>query len=65
MQNERVLAISHEGMARLAWMFVHPSNTVVILDLKEFLINQKLFLSTDQNITILNIIQGESETPDF
>ena len=36
-------------------MFVHPTNTAVILDLKSFLINQKLFL-----ITI--IVKGESET---
>ena len=31
-----------------AWMFVHPTNTAVILDLKGFLINQKLFLSTSE-----------------
>ena len=55
--NERVLAISHEGMARLAsiatMMFVHPTNptnTAVILDLKGFLINQNLFLSTSGRI---------------
>ena len=29
-------------------MFVHPTNTAVILDLKGFLINQKLFLSTSE-----------------
>ena len=31
-----------------AWMFVHPTNTAVILDLKGFLINPKLFLSTSE-----------------
>ena len=31
-----------------ASMFVHPTNTAVILDLKSFLINQKLFLSTSE-----------------
>ena len=31
-----------------AWMFVHPTNTAVILHLKGFLINQKLFLSTSE-----------------
>ena len=30
------------------WMFVNPTNTAVILDLKGFLINQKLFLSTSE-----------------
>ena len=30
------------------WMFVHPTNMAVILDLKGFLINQKLFLSTSE-----------------
>ena len=43
----------------MAWLlhrcFLHPTNTAVILDLKRFLINQKLF-----PITI--IVQGESET---
>ena len=34
--------------ATAAWMFVHPTNTAVILDLKGFLINQKLFLSTSE-----------------
>ena len=43
--NKRVLAILHEGISR--WMFVHPTNTAVILDLKGFLINQ-LFLSTSE-----------------
>ena len=32
-----------------AWMFVHPANTAVILDLKSFLINQKLLLSTSEH----------------
>ena len=42
-------------------MFVHPTNTAVILDLKGFLIDQKFFISKEyQNITI--IIKGESET---
>ena len=47
--NEKVLAISHEGMARLLYgcLFILPS-TAVILDLKGFLINQKLFLSTSE-----------------
>ena len=31
-----------------AWIFVHPTNTTVILDLKGFLINQKLFLSISE-----------------
>ena len=31
-----------------AWMFVHPTNTAVILDLKGFLINHKLFLLTSE-----------------
>ena len=31
-----------------AWMFVHPTNMAVIFDLKGFLINQKLFLSTSE-----------------
>ena len=31
-----------------AWMFVHPTNTAVKLDLKGFLINQKLFLLTSE-----------------
>ena len=31
-----------------AWMFVHPTNTAKILDLKGFLINQKLFVSTSE-----------------
>ena len=31
-----------------AWVFVHPTNTAVILDLKGFLINQKWFLSTSE-----------------
>ena len=31
------------------WMFALPTNTAVILDLKGFLINQKLFLSTSEN----------------
>ena len=30
------------------WMLVHPTYTAVILDLKGFLINQKLFLSTSE-----------------
>ena len=30
------------------WMFVPPTNTAVILDLKGFLINHKLFLSTSE-----------------
>ena len=30
------------------WMFVHPTNTAVILDLKCCLINQKLFLSISE-----------------
>ena len=43
-----------------AWMFVHPTNTAVILDLKAFLLNQKLFPSTSEYHYY--IIKGESET---
>ena len=41
-------------------MFVQPSNMVVILGLKGFLINQKLLLSTSKYHYY--IIKGESET---
>ena len=41
-----------KSFRHVAWrndsMFVHPTNTAVILDLKRFLINQKLFLSTSE-----------------
>ena len=43
-----------------AWMFVHPTNTAVISDLKGFLINQNLFLTTSEYHYC--IIKGESET---
>ena len=33
---------------RSGWIFVHPTNTVVTLDLKGFTINQKLFLSSSE-----------------
>ena len=42
-----------------AWMFVHPTNMAVILDLKGFPINQNYFYQ-HQNTTI--IIEGESAT---
>ena len=41
-------------------MFVHPTNTAVILDLKDFPINQKLFLSTSEYHYY--VIKRESET---
>ena len=41
------------------WMFVHPTNTAVILDLKAFLLSKNYFYQ-DQNIAF--IVTGESET---
>ena len=62
--NEKVLAISHEGMARLLYgcLFILP-NTAVTLDWKAFL-SVKNYFYQHQNITI--IIKGEGETcPNF
>ena len=57
--NEKVLAISHEGMARLLYgcLFI-LLNMAVILDWKAFL-SVKNYFYQHQNITI--IIKGESE----
>ena len=62
--NEKVLAISHEGMVRLLYgcLLVLP-NTVVTLDRKAFL-SVKNYFYQHQNIT--TIIKGEGETcPNF
>ena len=41
----------------IAWMFVHPTNTAVILNLKGFLLSIKNYFYQHQNISI--ILSGE------
>ena len=56
MQNERVLAISHEGSIA-AWMFVHRSDIGF-----ERLSYQSKIISINIRISLLFIIKGETET---